>query len=77
MGTVFVLGIPAVLLLVVTIPFVLIRLISPIGGGIGGFAFGVTWRELMMGAAIMLGVFLLLCFLGRALVRRHKQRPAG
>lgn len=77
-GTVLLLGIPAVFLLVITVLFVFVRLIStPIGGGIGSFTFAITRRELVMSGAIMVGVFLLVCFLGAALVRRHKRRDAG
>ncbi|HEV7475994.1 MAG TPA: hypothetical protein VGN90_18200 [Pyrinomonadaceae bacterium] len=74
-GTVVLLGIPAVLLSAITILYCLLRFVSgPKGGGIGGFTFGVTWWEFrIVVALLLLGVFLLVYVLRRALVRRRQQ----
>ena len=74
-GAVFLLGIPAVVFLPIALVAILIKLVwRP--EGIGNFTFAVTQWELTLFAAL-LGILILLAFLGVALVYRQSRRKAN
>jgi hypothetical protein len=77
-GTVILLGISSVLLLTGFFLIVVVRLVlGTVGGGIGSFTFAVTLPELRIVCGLILGVFVLLYGLGRALVHHHKRSETG
>jgi membrane protein implicated in regulation of membrane protease activity len=74
--TVFLLAVPAVLLLALTILTVLVSLVSG-QSGIGGFAFALTGWQVMIAIAMGLGAIILLFALALAFFRPSKRQKPG
>ena len=74
--TVFVLAVPAVLLLALTILTVLVTFVSG-QSGVGGFGFALTRWQVIIGIAMGLGAIILFFALAFAFFRPNKRQKPG